>query len=387
MALEGSIQEFGLTEIFQLILIQKKEGILTLSREKDVVCVHFKEGQIIRAGDENEDENFGNALIKNKKMTTDQMKKGLLEQKSKKQPLAATLVALGYISPAEIKKLHRLIAEEAIFGLFNWKTGHYKFEQKEILYDPDLVEPLSTEFTLMEAMRQIDEWPLLLKKIPSRENVFEIVEAEPFDANDPGPEGEKNAASAGGSSESFESLGDPDQPGEANPLMQWIDGERTVQQIIDQSDMGAFSVYKGIVDLLAEGKARLKKGKEGPEASGHLTIQKLTRSQTIFKVFLGSLAMAASIVLFVSSYPSISFTLHTAAAPIEEVRRLSVWNEQDLIHFSLDLYYLKHGRFPASLRELKEDGFLKTEIERGINLEKWSYLPQERSFTLTPNRK
>ena len=384
MALEGSIQEFGLTEIFQLILIQKKEGILTLTREKEIVCVHFKEGQIIRAGDENEDENFGNALIKNKKMTTDQMKKGLLEQKSKKQPLAATLVGLGYLSPPEIKKLHRLIAEEAIFGLFNWKTGHYKFEQKEILYDPDLVEPLSTEFTLMEAMRQIDEWPLLLKKIPSRENIFEMVDAEPLDLNGEGAPGEKSNPAGGNSSESFESLAEPGDPGEANPLIQWIDGERTVQQIIDRSEMGAFAVYKGIADLVAEGKARLKTGKEGREASGHLTIKKLTRSQTIFKVLLGGLAMAASVVLFVSSYPSISFTLHTAAAPIDEVRNLSIWNERDLIQFSLDLYYLKHGRFPESLQELKDDGLLKTEIERKINLRKWTYLPEEKSFTLNP---
>jgi hypothetical protein len=382
MALEGSIQEFGLTEIFQLILIQKKEGILTLSREKEIVCVHFKEGQIIRAGDENEDENFGNAVIKNKKLTTDQMKKGLLEQKSKKQPLAATLVALGYISPPEIKKLHRLVAEEAIFSLFNWKTGHYKFEQKEILYDPDLVEPLSTEFTLMETMRQIDEWPLLLKKIPSRENVFERVEAEPSGSNGKGAEGEKSDASAGHASESFESLSDSGDSEEVNPLAEWIDGERTVQQIIDRSEMGAFSVYKGIADLVAEGKARLKTGKEGGGPSGQLTIRKLTRSQTIFKVFLGGLAMAASIVLFVSSYSSISFTLHTAAAPIEEVRNLSIWNERDLIHFSLDLYYMKHGRFPASLRELADDGLLKTEIERKIKLEKWRYLAEENSFTL-----
>lgn len=382
MALEGSIQEFGLTEIFQLILIQKKEGILTLSREKETVCVHFKEGQIIRAGDENEDENFGNALIKNKKMTTDQMKKGLMEQKSKKQPLAATLVTLGYISPAEIKKLHRLIAEEAIFGLFNWKTGHYKFEQKEILYDPDLVEPLSTEFTLMEAMRQIDEWPLLLKKISSREDVFEAIEAESSGSDKDGSNGEESNPSAGGSSESFESLGDPGNPEEVNPLLQWIDGERTVQQIIDRSEMGAFSVYKGIADLLAEGKARLKTGKEGQAAAGHLTIRKLNRSQAIFKVILGSMAMAASVVLFVSSYPSISFTLHTAAAPIEEVRNLSIWNERDLIRFSLDLYHLKHGHFPASLHELTEDGFLKTEIERKINLEKWSYRKEDNSFAL-----
>ncbi len=379
MALEGSIQEFGLTEIFQLILIQKKEGLLTLSKEKVIVCVDFKDGQIIRAAEENEDVSFGNTLIKNKKITTDQLKKGLLEHKSKKQPLASILVALGYISPAEIKKLHRLIAEETIFQLFNWKTGRYKFEQKEILYDPDLIEPLSTEFTLMEAMRQIDEWPILLKKIPSRENVFELIQTETSVSGNTGSEQEKNGASG------IESLGDPDGSGnEVNPLIQWIDGERSVQQIIDISEMGAFSVYKGMVDLLSAVKVKIKTGREGQGATGHLTIKKLTRNQTILKILFGSMALAASAVLFVSSYPAISFTLHTAAAPIKEVSRLSIWNERDIIRFALDFYYLKHGRFPALLHELETDGFLKTEKERKIDLEKWTYLAEERSFTLNP---
>lgn len=384
MALEGSIQEFGLAEIFQLILIQKKEGILTLTREKATICVHFKEGQIVRAGEENEDEGFGNALIKNKKLTTDQVKKGLLEQKNKKQPLAATFVALGYISAAEIKKLHRLIAEETIFELFNWKTGQYKFEQKEILYDPDLVEPLSTEFTLMEAMRQIDEWPLLLKKIPSRETVFEMIEPASSESVDSAPKKESRSLSGQDtSSDSFESISD-DAGDEVSPLGLWIDGERTVQQIIDISDMGAFSVYKEIADLLSSGKVKTKAGKEGQGPLAHLTIKKLTRGQTLLKTLLGGMAVAASIVLFISSYPSISFTLHTAAAPIQEARALSIWNERDLLHFALDLYYLKHGRFPDSLEELAHAGFLMTKKERTINLKNWTYLPEGRSFTLNP---
>lgn len=384
MALEGSIQEFGLAEIFQLILIQKKEGILTLTREKATICVHFKEGQIIRAGEESEDEGFGNALIKNKKLTTDQVKKGLLEQKSKKQPLAATLVSLGYISPAEIKKLHRLIAEETIFELFNWKTGQYKFEQIEILYDPDLVEPLSTEFTLMEAMRQIDEWPLLLRKISSRETVFEMIESAPSDSSDPEHKGKnQNSSGQNSSSDSFESISE--SAGEqANSLGRWIDGERTVQQIIDISEMGAFSVYKEIADLFSAGKVKIKTGKERQGPSAHLTIKKLSRGQTLLKALLGSMAVAASMILFISSYPSISFTVHTAAAPIQEARALSIWNERDLLHFALDLYYLKHGRFPDSLHALARDRFLMTKKEQAIDLKKWVYLPDEGSFTLNP---
>jgi hypothetical protein len=384
MALEGSIQEFGLAEIFQLILIQKKEGILTLTEGKTTVSVYFKEGQIVRAGDGDEDEGFGNTLIKSQKITTDQLKKGLLEKKTKKQPLAATLVALGYISPADHKKLHRLIAEETVFQLFTWKTGQYKFEQREILYDPELIEPLSTEFTLMEAMRQIDEWPLLLKKIPSREAVFEMIQTDASDSSDPGPDGEKKGSSRD-SVESFGSLADPsDSEKEVNSVSRWIDGERTVQQIVDISEMGAFSVYKELSDLLSGGKVRVKTGREGSGSSGHLTIKKLARSQALFKALLGGMAIAASIALFIFSYPSISFTLYTAAAPIAEVRRLSVWNERDLIHFALDLYYLKHGRFPTSLHQLAGDGFLMTEKDRKIDLGKWTYQPEEKTFKLNP---
>jgi competence protein ComGC len=384
MALEGSIQDFGLTEIFQLILIQKKEGILTLAQEAAIVCVHFKEGQIVRAGDENEDETFGNVLIKSRKMTTDQLKKGLMQHKTKKQPLADTLVDLGYIPAAEIKKLHRLIAEETIFQLFKWKTGEYKFEQKEVLYNPELIEPLSTEFTLMEAMRQIDEWPLLLKKIPSKETVVELIPAENLQPTDSEQEEKSDPPIQDPSSESFASLAEPGDAGEEiNPFTQWIDGKRTVQEIIDLSEMGAFSVYKGLADLLSEGKVKIRTGKEGQAASGQMTIKRLTRSQTLYKTLVGGLAIAVSLIIFILSYPSISVTLHTAAAPIQEVRNLSVWNQRDLIQFSLDLYYLKHGHFPGSLHELLKEGLLNTQKEREIDLEKWSYSPQENSFALT----
>ena len=54
MALEGTIRDFGLPDIFQLIGLQRKTGILTLTNEKDAesarqrsVVVHRKTSWII----------------------------------------------------------------------------------------------------------------------------------------------------------------------------------------------------------------------------------------------------------------------------------------------------------------------------------------------------
>ena len=49
MALKGTILDFALPDIFQLIGIQRKTGLLTLQNDKDTVSLKFLEGQIVGA--------------------------------------------------------------------------------------------------------------------------------------------------------------------------------------------------------------------------------------------------------------------------------------------------------------------------------------------------
>ena len=49
MALEGTIKDFGLPDIFQLIGLQRKTGLLTLKNEKENVTVTFENGMVVMA--------------------------------------------------------------------------------------------------------------------------------------------------------------------------------------------------------------------------------------------------------------------------------------------------------------------------------------------------
>ena len=49
MALQGTIQDFALPDIFQLIGIQRKTGILTLANGREEVAVKFLEGSVVGA--------------------------------------------------------------------------------------------------------------------------------------------------------------------------------------------------------------------------------------------------------------------------------------------------------------------------------------------------
>ena len=49
MALEGSLKDFGLADILQLIFFQRKTGVLTLEGRLDKVRLLFIDGNIVGA--------------------------------------------------------------------------------------------------------------------------------------------------------------------------------------------------------------------------------------------------------------------------------------------------------------------------------------------------
>jgi len=382
MALEGSIHDFELTEIFQMIQHQKKDGTITLTRGMGRVSVHFKEGRIIKAIEEDEEETLLNLLVKAGEITLKQLKGALNHQNKTKLPLDKTLLALDIISPDEVKRLNRLHTEELVFQLFEWKSGRYTFEQKRTSYDPILIEPLSIEFTLMEAVRRIDEWPLLLRKIPSRQIIFEMDSSSPSGLR-------QKAAQIDDKEESFEEMGRPDESGvdgASSWLLQQIDGRRTIQEIIDLAQLGAFSVYTGLVDLLSKRNIRIKEGGEKrSRETTSLSIKDIARREKIMKFFLGGIAVGASIFLITLSTPAMRATLLGADRSIREVKKLSVWKELDTIRYALEIYYLQERHYPKSLHPLLKEGLFR---EGDVQLDRWTYrvVPEKGGkYQLAPN--
>jgi len=380
MALEGSIEEFGLPEIFQMIFLQKKEGILKLTRDKTTLLVEFKQGQIISAGDGDPDARLADSLVRAERINTDQLKAALKAQKNGHPSLATALVQSGQFTAAEIKKLNRTFTEESVFALFEWKSGSYKFEPKETSYDHELIEPLSTEFILMEGVRRTDEWPLLKKRIPSTDMVFEVVSQDPA-LTDTVEETEKK------DEDSFESMGDSSEPEEKEGawLLPWINGKRTVQEIIDHAQMGTFPVYKALSDLLSQGKIKAMgdalRGQE--QKSRSVSFKELSRQQQITRIIFNSITITGLAVISIYISQSVYSAVSQAVQPILEVRALKSDLERDQLLFALDLFYLRYGRYPDTLQQLGAEGLLKSGREQQIDLKKWKYTSNQTNFTLT----
>jgi hypothetical protein len=116
MSLDGSLEDFGLSDVLQLIHIGKRTGVLMVSSEGKVAEIYFKDGEPIHAviGDE--------------------------------------------------------VGEKAVYKVFNWREGQFRFETK-LVSVPETIT-VGSQNLILEATRRIDEWAKLRRLIPSSKSVL-----------------------------------------------------------------------------------------------------------------------------------------------------------------------------------------------------------------------
>ena len=75
MALEGTIKDFGLPDIFQLIGLQRKTGVLALNNGQESVTVTFENGMVVMADSSAKrlEDRLGNVLVKQGKLSRDKL--------------------------------------------------------------------------------------------------------------------------------------------------------------------------------------------------------------------------------------------------------------------------------------------------------------------------
>jgi hypothetical protein len=249
MALEGTIKDFGLPDIFQLIGLQRKTGNLTLSSEKESVTVTFENGMVVMADSSSKrlEDRLGNVLVKQGKLGKERLEEALETQKQTLQRLGHILSTSSFITGKDLRDALQVQVSQIVFKVFRWRDGHYNFAPADTVdYDRENFTPMSADFILMEGIRMVDEWPIIEKKIPSMDMVFRpVVEAAMIDvgsaADDPVAADAKRGA---GPSNKIRLTVEEER------IYRKVDGTKTVQAIIDASGAGEFEVCRTLLDLL-----------------------------------------------------------------------------------------------------------------------------------------
>ena len=372
MALKGTLKDFGIAEILQLIGQQAKSGVLHLESRDDVIHIAMADGSVVRAESAGRKarEKLGMLLVRADLITQQQLGDALDLQKRTLRRLGDILVELSYVSVQQLREMTALQTTETVYKLFHWKSGTYAFEPGDVEWDPETVTPVRAESVLMEGFRQVDEWPLVRKKIGSPDMTFERLRV-PEPERPPAGTAERDIEAAfdalsGGSRRIEEEASDQADlalgHGERRVFELVLPG-RTVERIVDLSRLGEFETCKALQHLVNLGYLRAlaaERSRTGTVGAFARDLRHRSRTWLVRGLATGAIAVALAALAFWVDQRGLATGEAATATELRDnvAPRLLARYQLARLRAALDVYRAERGRYPDRLEELVEAGLV-----------------------------
>lgn len=366
MALEGTLHDFALADILQLIALQKKTGLLTLRGTDDTVILGFDAGALVSAESHARrlDTRLGTLLVKTRSLSPDSLAKALEIQGQTLQRLGFILLKNGFCDADQLRAGLDAQVRKIAYGLFRWTDGDYVFDQQDhIDYDREYFRPIQVESLLMEGARMLDEWPIIQKVVRSPELVYQRV-----------PVGQRvePAEDAADVEEIGDATGPRGRERRDGPIRisraEWsvyelIDGRRTVGDIVERTFLSDFEGSKAFFDLLSRGLTEEARRTGVVDDTGVMSIEVLAArpSRSVVPILLWGcfVALLAVTVSVARRNPlNVFVPAPGGVAAVEGFQKAISLSRLRRLSEGIDAFYLTQGRFPESPDAIVEAGLL-----------------------------
>jgi CheY-like chemotaxis protein len=228
--LRGQAEAVPLGEILQVLQMQQQTGELVVGRGAIEVTLHFRKGLVDLAGSRGASEEFrlGRYFVEEGLIDREMLESVAIESGRAGQLLGDALVAKGAVTPDQLQEALGRQASELIYEVLRWERASFAFFRLDAEAAPRGAEAqlgLPVASLVMEGFRRVDEWRLIEEMIDF-ENVLHIDQA---------------ALDRMG----LERLGRREKM-----VLEAIDGERTVRDVVVQSNVTSFEACKILYQLL-----------------------------------------------------------------------------------------------------------------------------------------
>jgi len=341
VVLSGSLHEFILADIFQLLSQQNATGRLSVTSDRRSGYVILSHGSIIAAveGRECIEEKIIASLRTVKKVSEKKLASIANELGTNPQKLSTHICNNGLLSKEELGALALATIEDISCSLFAWDKGEYKFESLEDV-EKYLVAGVSitTDNVIMEAMRRIDENKRLQIRINDN-TIFVLTSNAPLQK---GPVEMDIAAIV-------------NQPQQY--LLAFIDGTSTIGDICKNSLVSRYRIYETIGELsINEAIVPL-----APKLSNSIQAAIKKQKPSVLNSFLKSSIAVGICILIIISILLLRSILFLKNKPVQEQGKGSTEYIESLQKETIgELYYnALRGEKPKSKNDLIKARILK----------------------------
>jgi Domain of unknown function (DUF4388) len=270
MAIRGSLTEFSMPELTQLLALQQKTGVLTFVHPKGQTHVlFFWRGRVLAAADRRRTgrHEFLSHVYQNQLLTLDQVESVENIHQSTGQDIFTVLLASGAIGRDRLIEEMRRFTQRISDELVSWNAGTYDFSPCDDKSLPTHGLPLhmNPEELVLESMRRADELATMKESMFAPDLTLARVEDAP-----PGP-----------------------LPRECTIVLRLLDAPRTILELCQLSPLGDFLTYEAIAELLGRQRIMIVDSNQARRLGGREKVE----AQFSFASFAGILTLLVGSVL------------------------------------------------------------------------------------------
>jgi hypothetical protein len=346
MSLEGNLTAFGLSEILQLIAVQQKSGMLSITSEDRSKVLFFRDGNIISTRDRrrNTRDPLRDYLTRYGIISREDLIRLTNISTESKLDLTEIIVSEGVLSEEQMKKHFRDHIQEETHEVLTWEQCSYKFIPGNDIIDGIKVwDEFNIEGMLMESMRRIDEFPQSLEILPD-------LGARISRIRKPNKDEELTR--------------------NENAILELLDEERTLSYLIGRAKVPQYETYEAVRYLfdkeLVEIVLEESTGTTGTAPSRARRRRARSRRNLLpfavsLVLFAGALAVGAN-----RTMPYLEGVVTGGRARSVETPSGRSRTEATL-RWTLEAYYAKNGEYPSALSGLVESGLASDTFLRTVD--------------------
>jgi len=167
MALKGKLEDFGITQLLNLINLARKTGTLYLEGGPQDAFLCFREGKLIYAAMAGGEASLLMVLQQAGIFTGEQVRTIHTHMPNKTDhDIAQVLITGKRLKLQVVAKSVRDHILTIVYQIFSWHEGSFRFEPSRLPIQGKVTTSIALENVIMEGSRRLKEWERLQDELP-----------------------------------------------------------------------------------------------------------------------------------------------------------------------------------------------------------------------------
>src|SRR5216684_4197090 len=174
LSIQGTLSETTVPDLFRSLIRSAETAVVTLVADGHSDAIYFAEGRITAATSTDPDMGLGEILLRSGELNLQQYNQAM-ERLVVSRRIGALLCELGYLQTDELLRAVERQANAVVLNAMAYRNGDYTIEFTSAVPEGVIALHLSTERLILDGVRRIDHWSLIVRGINRLERIVEQV--------------------------------------------------------------------------------------------------------------------------------------------------------------------------------------------------------------------